>query len=138
MISSKDDRIVAANEINVDLGRIQGRKSNINFEPTKCHTLCVSLKKDVNLHPPLFMDALSITEVDVLKILGIYFDCKLTWSYMIDHLAARSYQRLDAVYRIREYLGQGGLTIAFKSFVRPICEYAMLFLWELLPLIYIS
>ena len=23
----------------------------------------------------------------------------------------------------REYLGQSGLTIAFKSFVRPICEY---------------
>ena len=32
-------------------------------------------------------------------------------------------QRLGAVYRIREYLGQSGLTIAFKSFVRPICEY---------------
>ena len=49
--------------------------------------LCVSLKKDVDLHPTLFMAALSITEVDVLKILGIHFDCKLTWSYMIDQLA---------------------------------------------------
>ena len=42
---------------------------------------------------------------------------------MIDQLATRSRQRLGAVYRVREYLGQSGLTIAFKSFVRPICEY---------------
>jgi len=76
------------------------------------------------MHPPLFMDALCIAEVDVLKILGIYFDRKLTWRNMIDHLAARCRQRLGAIFRAREYLGQSGLTIAFKSFVRPICEYS--------------
>ena len=48
----------------------------INFKPDNCCLLCVSLKKDVDLHPPLFMDTLSITEVDVLKILGIHFDRK--------------------------------------------------------------
>ena len=42
---------------------------------------------------------------------------------MIDQLAIRSRQRLGAVYHAKEYLSQGGLTIAFKSFVRPICEY---------------
>ena len=41
---------------------------------------------------------------------------------MIDQLATRSCQQLGAVYCVREYLGQSGLTIAFKSFVRPICE----------------
>ena len=103
MIPSKDDRIVAADELNADLGRIYtwGKKWNINFEPDKCHLLCVSLKKDVDLHPPLFMDALSIVEVDVLKILGIYFDHKLTWSCMIDQLAACSRQRLGAIFHAR-------------------------------------
>ena len=119
------DRIAAANEMSADLGRIHswGWKWNINFEPTKCHALCVSLKNDVGLHQPVFMDTLSIVEVDVLKVLEIYFDRKLTWSYIIDQLATWSRQQLDAVYRVREYLGQSGLTIAFKSFVRPICEY---------------
>ena len=84
----------------------------------------MSLKKDLDKHPPLFVDSLSIAEVDVLKILGIYFDCKLTWSSMIDQLAARSHQRLGAVFRARHSLGQNGLTIAFKSFVHPICEYS--------------
>ena len=82
----------------------------------------MSLKKDVDLHPPLFMDALSIAEVDVLKILEIHFDHKLTWSYM-DQLATHSHQRLGAVYCVREYLGQSGLTIAFKSFVSLIFGY---------------
>jgi len=85
--------------------------------------LCVSLKKDLDKHPPLFVDSLSIAEVDVLRILGIYFDHKLTWSSMINQLAARSRQRLGAIFRARNYLGQSGLTVAFKSFVRPICEY---------------
>ena len=96
---------------------------NINFEPGKCHSLCVSLK-DVDLHPSLFMDTLCITEVDVLKILVIHFDRKLTWSCIIDQLAARSCQRLGANFLARDYLGQSGLTIAFKSFVWPICEYS--------------
>ena len=111
--------------MSADLGRIHswGQKWNINFESTKYHALCVSLKKDVGFHPPVFMDTLSIAEVDVLKVLGIYFDRKLTWSYVIDQLATQSHQRLGAVYCVREYLGQSGLTIAFKSFVRPICEY---------------
>ena len=45
----------AADEMSADLGRIHswGQKWNINFEPTKCHALCVSLKKDVGFHPPV-------------------------------------------------------------------------------------
>ena len=43
---------------------------------------------------------------------------------MIDQLATRSRQRLGAVYRVRDYLGQRGLVTAFKFFVRPICEYS--------------
>jgi len=78
------------------------------------YSLCVSFKKDLDKHPPLFVDSLSIAEVNVLRILGIYFDRKLTWSSMINQLAARSRQRLGAVFRARNYLGQSGLTVAFK------------------------
>ena len=99
-------------------------------------TLCV--QKDLDKHPPLFVDSLSIIEVDVLKILGIYFDRKLTWSSMNDQLAACSCQRLGAVFRARHHLGQSGFTIAFKSFVCPICEYSNVVLWEPQPPIYVN
>ena len=67
MIPLKDDRIAAADELSADLGRIYswGWQWNINFELDQCHSICVSL--NVDLHPPLFMDALSIVEVDLLK-----------------------------------------------------------------------
>jgi len=42
------------------------------------------------MYSPLFVDSLSIAEVDVLKILGIYLDCKLTWNSIIKQLAAPS------------------------------------------------
>ena len=125
VIPSKDDRTAAADELNADLDRIYSwdQTWNINFEPAKCRTLRVSLKRDVDLHPPLFMATLPIDEVDVLKILGIYFDRKLLWSHMIDQLVIRCCQRLGALYRIRDYLGQNGIVTAFRSFVRPVCEY---------------
>ena len=84
VVPSKEDRIIAADEMNADLARIHlwGQMWNVNFEPAKCHSLCVSLKRDITLHPPLFMATLPIKEVDVLKILGIYFNRKLTWSYI--------------------------------------------------------
>ena len=58
-----------------------------------------------------------------MKILGIYFDRRLTWGHMIDQLTIRCCQRLGALFRVREYLGQSGLVVAYKSFVRPVCEY---------------
>ena len=42
---------------------------------------------------------------------------------MIDQLTTRCRQRLGALFRVREYLGQSGLVAAYKSFVRPVCEY---------------
>ena len=74
VVLSKEHRIIAAEEMNADLARIYswGQLWNINFEPAKCHSLCVSLKRDITLHPPLSMATLPIQEVDVLKVLGIY------------------------------------------------------------------
>jgi len=68
VVATKDDR--TADELNADLRKVHlwGRKWNFNFEPGKCYSLCVSLKKDLDKHPPLFMDALSIAELDVLSI----------------------------------------------------------------------
>ena len=72
VIPTKDNRNTAAIKINADLNRIclWGRKWIIIFEPDKCYSLCCLLKKDVALHRPLYMDALLIAEVDVLKSWG--------------------------------------------------------------------
>ena len=38
------------------------------------HSVSHSKEIAIDLHPPLFMTTLPIDKVDVLKILGIYFD----------------------------------------------------------------
>ena len=61
--------MTAAEEMIADLNCVYswGRKRNVNFEPAKCHSLCVSLKHDIDGHPPIFMASLPIEEVDILK-----------------------------------------------------------------------
>jgi len=51
-VQTKKDRIKAAEEINADLNRVYlwSGTWNINFEPTKCFSLCVSLKRDADCH----------------------------------------------------------------------------------------
>ena len=75
MVPSKDDRTASADEMNADLDRIYlwGQMLNINFEPAKCHSLCVLLKRNVIYTCHLSMVTLPIDEVDFLKLLGIYF-----------------------------------------------------------------
>ena len=44
VIRTKEERIKAAEEMNADLTRVYlwGRPWNINFEPIKCFSMCVS------------------------------------------------------------------------------------------------
>ena len=71
----------------------------------------------------LFLFVVTLARTVGFEILGVYFDRKLTWGHMIDQLTVRCRQRLGALFRVREYLGQGGLAVAYKSFVRLVCEY---------------
>ena len=41
---------------------------------------------------------------------------------MINHLTTRCRQQLGALFCIREYLSKSILVIAYKSFVKPMCE----------------
>ena len=74
-------------------------------------------------HLYLCMATSPIEEGNVLKVLGIYFNHKLTWNSMIDHLTTRCCQRMGALFCVREYVGKSGLVTTYKSFVRPVCEY---------------
>jgi len=67
VVRTKEEWIKAAEEMNADLNRVYlwDRPWNINFEPTKCFSLCVSLKRDIDYHPPLLMASLPIQKLRV-------------------------------------------------------------------------
>ena len=58
----------------------------------------------------------------MLSILGFHFDSRLTWSYMIDSSVRRCRQRLGCLRRVSQYLGSGGLILAYRAFVHPVAE----------------
>ena len=86
----------------------------------------------VDFHPPLYMNALPITEVEVL---GIHFDRKLTWNQMTDQLATCSHQRLGAIYRVKIILVKVVLLLPLNLLWDQFVNIVELFLWVPLPLI---
>ena len=83
----------------------------------------VSLKRDVEEHPPLSMNNVLIRESKVLSILGFHFDSHFTWSYMIDSTIQRCRQRLGCLRRVSQYLGSEGLILAYQALVHQVAEY---------------
>ena len=68
--------------------------------------------------------------MDVLKILGIYFDHKLTWSSMINQSAARSYQRLGAVFVLEIILTRMVSLLLLNLLFIQYVNIVTLFLWR--------
>ena len=101
--------------INADLNSayLWGRPWNINFEAIKCFSLCVSLERDTDHHPPWYMASLLIEEIESLKILGFHFwqkvylkhnDFSIVYSYLLAYC-------MGALYPVRECLGPMGLLL---------------------------
>ena len=42
---------------------------------------------------------------------------------MIENMSTHCRQKMGTLYHVRDFLGPRGLAVAFKSFVRPVCEY---------------
>ena len=124
IIPTKELRFRAPAEINADLCRVAewGRRWYIKFKPSKSHTICVSLKRDIEEHPPLFMNDVLIGESKILSILGFHFDSHLTWSYMIDYSVRQCRQRLGCLQRISEYLGTESLNLAYRGLCASGCR----------------
>ena len=47
----------------------------------------------------------------------------MTRSTMVDNMSTGCLKKMGNLYRARDFLGPRGFTVAYKSFVRPVCEY---------------
>ena len=105
VIPTKDLRLSVAIEINADLCGIAdwGRRWHIEFKSLESNALCVSLKHDVEEHPPLFMNGVLIKESKVLSILGFHFDSRLTWDYVYDRFYSAMLQTETGWDVLEEY-----------------------------------
>ena len=42
---------------------------------------------------------------------------------MVDNMSTHCQQRIGALYRVKDFLGPRDFSVAYRSFVRPVCEY---------------
>ena len=106
-----------------------GKSWLLEFEVKKTQALTVSRKRDPNKNPPLVMDGIPFAERKTLKILGYMFDSKGLWSTHIEQTVKEAHQRLGAINRVKQYLKDDGVCIAYKAFVRSKLEYGNLIYW---------
>ena len=96
----------------------------MKFNPSKCSRLIISIKHHI-LHYYYHLCDQLIQRVSQAKYLGVTFDEHLNWKHHIDSIcnktnAAKSFLKRNINY----YCPTNIKANCYKSFVRPILEYA--------------
>ena len=95
----------------------------MNFAPSKCYTLSVTLKKE----PSLFTYSLckSILEgVQFQKYLGVYITSSLSWAKQCEAVKKKANRVLGVLQRSLSSCSESVKERAYVGLVRPIAEYA--------------
>lgn len=97
-----------------------GMRMNIN----KCHVISFTKSKSPILFNYCLLDT-PLSRVEVIKDLGVLFDCKLTFVPHINHIYKKSLHMLGFIIRnTREFKDVRTFRSLYLSLVRPILLYA--------------
>jgi hypothetical protein len=72
----------------------------------------------------LLSDIPDMQNVTVIKILGVFLNCKLTWSEHFDHICSKISKRLYVLRVLKSVFSHDELVIVFYSIIRSLIEYA--------------
>ena len=120
-----DEPTEAADILNQNLQQIQewADKWLVSFSPPKTKELLISNKAPRD-HPPLVLNNERITRVKHHKHLGIYLSDNLGWKKHAEETANKANRCLGILRPLKFILDRASLETLYKSFVRPILEYA--------------
>jgi hypothetical protein len=124
-----DNKDIIIDVINQDLNNLAewGVDNKTTFEPDKTAGVFYSRKRthrfDQSLLENIEMQGWRVEFKSEIKITGFIFDEKLSWSSMIDKLAAKARVRLGAVSRLKPFLDAENLKTIYQMFVRSMLEY---------------
>ena len=127
-IFDPNKRQEAIADLNADLKRIArwGRRWKTTFEPSKTHAMFVTNTKDAGYHPAVDLvefDRVKVGYDDVLKIVGVLYDHKLTWGPMVKEMAGRGRQALGYLRKLGRLITSDDIACVYKYFVRSKMEY---------------
>ena len=123
---ASDDDAAKALQRSLDHLASWGRKWRVTFEPTKSQLMTVSRKRTPPVLPPMVFMGTAIPSEEKLKLLGVQFDKKLSFSGHLHHVSVRAHQRLHFFRKVAPLLDSHGRLTVYKGFVRPVMEYSYL------------
>ena len=97
----------------------------LKLNPTKCQALQVYFGKSEPLHTDLRIGDKLLPYVDKAKVLGLWLQKDLKWDAHVNDILTRANRRLFMLRTLKKFdFTQDELAIVFKSYLRPILEYA--------------
>ena len=104
----------------------------VTFNPSKSHALHISRKREhYNTHDYIFQNR-TIENVNEHTHLGLIWNSECNWKNHLIALGKRGSQRVDILRSLKYRLDRNTLEIIYKSFIRPIFEYASV-VWHNAP-----
>jgi hypothetical protein len=92
------------------------------------HGMCINESKtkvlNINFSSTPIRVVPSFENVLSMKILGLFFNCKLTWSNHIDHVISRVSKRLYVLRILRSLLSHDQLVCVYNCIIRSVIDYA--------------
>ena len=99
--------------------------NGLNLNAKKCQALEVNFSKTKPQHADLSIGSDKLDYVDKAKILGISIQNDLKWQSQVDIMIKKANTRLFMLRSLKRFgFDQDELTVVYKSYVRPVLEYA--------------
>ena len=126
-----DNHVNAAKKVNEDLALIQDWSKTwlVSFSPQKTKDMTITNKAQIN-YPPLTLDGEIIEQVKSHKHLGVTFTSDLGWKTHAYNIGKKAYNCIGILRPLKMRLDRRTLEILYKSFIRPVLEYADI-LWHI-------
>jgi len=101
------------------------QESQMVLHPGKCMVLHVQFSMTPRPPPPLKINDISLVEVRVMRILGLYLQSDLRWNAHVDHTYSKASQRLFLLRRLKHFnISKEDLVTVYTSYIRPVTEYS--------------
>ena len=129
-----DDLTFAENNTGTMQGHLQddlhefskwSSSNGLNLNAKKCQALEINFSRASPHHADLKIGSDKLEYVDQAKILGLWLQNDLKWQTQVDVMLKKAYKRLFMLRALKRFgFDQDELTVVYKSYVRPVIEYA--------------
>ncbi len=95
----------------------------VDFNPDKTKLLLFS-RRHISSNPVLYLNGARISKESTHKHLGIIFSNKGDWNAHIELIIKKTTNKINILRKLKYILDRKTLDIIYKSYIRPVMEYA--------------